>query len=52
MNNTPGSELNQIKEIPTPAKKSRRLLWMILGVTLLLTGSLNRLTCRRIGGLV
>jgi flagellar basal body-associated protein FliL len=36
MNDNPESELNQLEEIPTPAKKSRRLLWVILGVALVL----------------
>jgi hypothetical protein len=36
MNDNPGSELNPLEEILTPARKSRRLLWVILGVVLVL----------------
>ncbi len=36
MNDNPESELNQLEDIPTPAKKSRRWLWGILGVVLVL----------------
>ena len=36
MNDNPESELNPLEEIPTATKKSRRLLWVILGIVLVL----------------
>jgi hypothetical protein len=36
LNDNPESELTSLEEVPTPAKKSRRLLWVILGIVLVL----------------
>lgn len=36
MDDNPESKLNPLEAIPTPTKKSRRLLWVILGVVLVL----------------
>jgi hypothetical protein len=36
MNENPDTQLTDLEEIPTPTKKSRRWLWLILGVALVL----------------
>jgi hypothetical protein len=36
MNDNPETQLTDLEEMPTPAKKSRRWLWLILGVVLVI----------------